>query len=270
MVEPHNQSAAALWNAGGDGYDTVSYAISDALAHAAQRLWARPGERILDIATGTGWTARNVARSGAAVTGIDIAEELLAAAQRRSAHLSPSINFQQADAEALPFDDASFDGVVSTFGIMFAPRQAEAAAEAARVCKPGGRLVVAAWQPEGYIARFFGLVAEHAPAASAEEPEDAGPSPMVWGDEAGVRALLGDSFNLSFETRDSYYYAPDGQAVWDEYKDGFGPIASLLAQLDATAAAAFRAAFLAMHDEYREGVGLTLRRRYLLTVGTRK
>ena len=121
-VMPHHEAAATMWGRGGKHYDDVSYAISDALAHAAQRLNARAGERILNIATGTGWSARNVARTGAAVTGVDISEELLAAARELSAHVRPPIDFRQADAERLPFGDGAFDGVTSTFGIMFAFR----------------------------------------------------------------------------------------------------------------------------------------------------
>ena len=92
--------------------------ISDALAHAAQRLNARAGERILDVATGTGWSARNVARRGAVVSGVDISPELLAAAGDLSQHIRPPIEFRLADAERLPFDDGAFDGVISTFGVL--------------------------------------------------------------------------------------------------------------------------------------------------------
>src|SRR5215813_2683610 len=121
--------AAAMWGRGGKDYDEVSFAISDALAHAAQRLNACAGERILDVATGTGWSARNVARRGARVTGVDISPELLAAAADLSGHIRPPIEFRVADAERLPFDVGAFDGVVSTFGVMFAIDQAAAAAE---------------------------------------------------------------------------------------------------------------------------------------------
>src|SRR5215471_12193414 len=97
-VMPHHEAAATMWGRGGKHYDDVSYAISDALAHAAQRLNARAGERILDVATGTGWSARNVARTGAVVTGVDIAQELLAAAGGLSGHMRPAIEFRLADA----------------------------------------------------------------------------------------------------------------------------------------------------------------------------
>ena len=139
-------------------------AISDALAHAAQRLNARAGEHILDVATGTGWSARNVARGGAVVMGVDISPELLAAATDLSGHIRPPIEFRLGDAEQLPFDDAAFDGVISTFGVMFAINQAAAAAELARVCRSGGRLVLATWAPEGAVAEFFRIIAQHSDA----------------------------------------------------------------------------------------------------------
>src|SRR5262245_4958008 len=128
-ISPHHQSAAKMWGRSGKYYDDVSYAISEALTHAVQRLDARKGQRILDVATGTGWSARCVARSGASVTGIDISDELLDAARELSVHVQPAIGFQLADAESLPFADRWFDGVISTFGVMFAVDQEKAASE---------------------------------------------------------------------------------------------------------------------------------------------
>src|SRR5262245_65215247 len=116
----HHQAAAQTRGLGGKHYDNVSFAISDALAHAAQRLNARQCERILDVATGSGWSARNGGRAGAVVTGVDIAEGLLEAARDLSQHVRPRIEFKLGDAERLPFADGAFDGVISTFGVMFA------------------------------------------------------------------------------------------------------------------------------------------------------
>ena len=266
MVQEHNRTAAQVWSKGGIHYDGVSYAISDALAHAAQRLWARPGERILDIATGTGWTARNVARGGAQVTGVDIADDLLAAARQLSAHVTPAIEFRHADAEALPFDAASFDGAISTFGIMFAGDHVQAASEAARVCRPGGRLILATWvpDPDGYVTTFFGVVGKY----SSAPPPTA--SPMDWGRTERVSELLGEHFDLIFESRDSMLYSPSSEDVWEEYQKGFGPIRALTDSLDERRRAEFQRNFLDFHERYRTDAGLTLPRRYLLTIAVRK
>src|SRR5665213_3090384 len=102
VVLPHNQKAAATWGSGGDAYEAISDAAADAMNHVVSRVWPKPGERILDIATGTGWTARRLADRGAAVTGIDSGEGVIEAARR----LAPGIDFQVGDAEALAFDDA--------------------------------------------------------------------------------------------------------------------------------------------------------------------
>lgn len=131
-VVEHNRPAAAMWSTGGDHYDTISFGIADALRHAVQRLAAKEGEEVLDVATGTGWAARLVARSGARVTGVDIAAGLIAAARHRSAHVMPRIEYRVADAERLPFADGRFDRVVSTFGVMFAGDHVRAARELAR------------------------------------------------------------------------------------------------------------------------------------------
>jgi|SRR5262245_2771257 len=131
-----------------------------------------PPQRILDFATGTGWSARNVARSGATVTGVDISPELLAAAADISAHIRPSIEFRLADAEQLAFDDCVFDGVISTFGVMFAINQAAAAAELGRVCRSG------TWAPHGAVAEFFEVIARRSDAPSPPS------SPLAWSDHA--------------------------------------------------------------------------------------
>src|SRR5262249_15630830 len=140
---PHNEKAAAVWASGGRDYDRISETTADVIEHVVLRLRPRSGERFLDVATGTGWAARRVTERGARVVGVDIGAGLIAAART----LSPGIEFEIGDAETLAFADASFDGVVSTFGIMFAARAEDAARELARVCRRGGRLGLVAWTP---------------------------------------------------------------------------------------------------------------------------
>jgi ubiquinone/menaquinone biosynthesis C-methylase UbiE len=264
QVLAHHKPAATMWGRGGKAYDEVSFVISDALAHAAQRLNARPGEHVLDVATGTGWAARNVARAGATVTAVDISPELLAAATDISAHIQPPIEFQLADAEQLPFDDGVFDGVISTFGVMFAVNQEAAAAELGRVCRPGGRLALATWAPEGAVAEFFGVIAKH---ADAPPPPS---SPLAWGDPAHVEKLLGNSFELKFEKGVSNAYHGSAEDIWDWYTRGFGPLRQLVETLPPDRVERLKKDFDDYHNHYAVAAGLHMKREYLLTIGRRR
>ncbi len=263
-AQPHNERTAATWSLGGRAYDRISFGVSDALAHAAQRLAPEPGEKVLDVATGTGWSARNVARAGAHVTAVDIAPDLLAAARELSAHLDPPITFEAADAEALPFADASFDAVISTFGVMFAGDHEQAARELARVCRPDGRLALVVWAPEGAVKEFLGIIGNYVPAPPP------GPSPMSWGDEAHARALLGDAFELTFEPGVNNHYLPGVEAAWNWYAAGFGPMKGLIEALPPDQLAAFKQQIDAYHASYRVPAGLHVRREYQLILGRRR
>jgi SAM-dependent methyltransferase len=254
-----------MWGQGGRAYDDISFAVSDALAHAAQRLNPVAGQEILDVATGTGWSARNAARRGAQVTAVDISDELLAAAAELSAHLQPPISFRRADAESLPFDDTSFDGVISTFGVMFAANQERAATELGRVCRRGGRLAIAAWVPGGAVSEFFGLIARHAggppPAAS----------PLAWGDPSHAERLLGRDWQLSFEPAVSHAYHDSVEDIWSWYLRGFGPLKQLGASLDPDRLRALHQDVDAYHRHYQTPAGLLdVRREYLLIRGIRR
>jgi SAM-dependent methyltransferase len=248
-----------MWGRGGKDYDRVSFVVSDALAHAAQRLNARQGEHILDVATGTGWSARNVARFGARVTGVDISADLLAAAADLSRHFQPPIAFRLADAERLPFDAGTFDGVISTFGVMFATDQKAAAAELARVCRSGGRLSLATWAPAGAVAEFFGVIARPPPS-----------SPLAWGDPAHVEALLGEAFDLEFEHGINDAYHGSAEEIWDLYTRGFGPLRQLAESLPPDRVAQLKRDVDAYHQHYTVQAGLHVKREYLITIGLRR
>ena len=137
-VRRTNLQAARTWGAGGEGYDQVSRGIADAIEHAIEALHPVPGERVLDIATGTGWAARRIAARGANVTGVDFGAGVIEAAKTLSE--GDGIDFRVGDAEALEFADHSFDAVISTFGTMFARDPEAVATELARVVKPGSRV----------------------------------------------------------------------------------------------------------------------------------
>ncbi len=253
-----------MWGQGGKFYDNISFAVSDALAHAAQRLNARPGEHIVDVAAGTGWSARNVARMGASVTAVDISHDLVAAARDLSAHVRPPIDFRVADAERLPFDNDVFDGAISTFGVMFAIDQAQAAAELGRVCRSGGRLALTTWAPEGAVAEFFGVIAKH---GGAPPPVS---SPLAWGDPAHVEKLLGHAFELKFEKGVSNAYHGSTEDIWDWYARGFGPMRQLSESLSSDRLELLRRDVDAYHRRYAVPAGLHVKREYLLILGRRR
>lgn len=257
-------AAAAAWDAGGIGYDEVSFAVSDALAHAAQRLAPMAGERVLDVATGTGWSARNAARVGAAVTAVDIAPALLQAARALSGQCRPPIEYRVADAERLPFADGAFDKVISTFGVMFAADHVRAALELGRVCRKGGRLCLATWTPDGSVARFFAVLGAY---RKAPPPPM---TPLLWGDQSHLETLLGRDFNLVFERGVSNCYFEDVDAVWDCFLNGFGPLHVLYESLDEATRHALKADVDAYHERYRVDAGLHIRREYLIAIGHRR
>jgi SAM-dependent methyltransferase len=264
-VQPHNERAAAVWSAGGHDYDRISRGIADAIEHCALRLNPQPGERILDLSTGTGWTSRIVARSGARVTGVDIAGVLLDVARARAAAEALPIDYQVADAEELPFETGAFDAVVSTFGVMFASRPEAAAAELARVCKKGGRVALVTWAPDSTVLRMFQVMRRYMP----PPPSPAPPSPFDWGRTERIRELLGRAFELHFETGVSYYREPSAAAAWDTFSSGYGPTRTLAASLDPGRREALREDFTALHAEFLTELGICVPREYLLAIGAR-
>jgi SAM-dependent methyltransferase len=260
-LRSHNEKAAAIWGAGGRDYDAISETIADAIEHVVLRLAPRPGERFLDVATGTGWAARRVAARGANVVGIDIGARLIAAARA----LSPDVQFEIGDAESLPFADRSFDAVVSTFGVMFTSRPEDAARELARVCRQGGRLGLATWPPGDTIEGVFTMTRPY-----LTLPVDPPPSPFAWGRPERVEELLGEAFDLKFETAVTTLRRPSGKAVWDLFVAGDGPTKSLAASLDAERRRQLQADFAAFHDAHRNEIGVAMPREYLVAIGVRR
>jgi SAM-dependent methyltransferase len=265
-VQPHNERPAAVWGSGGAAYDRISRQISAALEHCAARLDPRPDERVLDLATGTGWTSRLLAQRGAKVTGADIAGDLLADARGRAAAAGLDIEYRVEDAEKLSFPDASFDVVASTFGVMFATRPEAVAAEIARVCRSGGRLGLVTWTPDGNVFEMFKVMRAYMPPPPASPP----PSPFEWGRPERIRELFGSAFDLKFEPGTCVYYEPDGEAAWEAFANGYGPTKALAAGLDESRRAALKRDFVAFHERFRGDLGIAVPRTYLLTVGTRR
>jgi ubiquinone/menaquinone biosynthesis C-methylase UbiE len=162
----------------------------------AEAVEVLPDERVLDVACGSGNTSIAAARSFGDVVGLDYVPALLERARERAAAERFEIEFIEGDAEELPFEDGSFDVVVSTFGAMFAPNQERAASELLRVCRSGGRIGMANWTPEGAVGAMFNAVSKHAPLPPGVKP------PLLWGTEERLRELFGDGISeLRIERR---------------------------------------------------------------------
>ncbi len=265
-IQPHNQKPANVWNSGGARYEEISRGIADSIEHCVARLNPRPGERILDLATGTGWTARVVARLGATVVGVDLGPSLVAAASERAKAEGLDIEYRVGDAESLPFADGEFDAVISTCGVMFATRPEAAAAELARVCRPGGRVALTTWLSDSNLFQMFLVMKPFMPPS----PVPASPSPFEWGRTERIRELLGRDFDLKFEKGVSYYREPSGEAAWETFSTGYGPTKALVATLDEARRAELKRDFVAFHDGFPTELGICVPREYWVTLGTRR
>ena len=265
-IQPHNIKTAATWNAGGQHYERISQSIADSIEHCVIRLAPQAGERVLDVATGTGWTARRVAARGARVIGIDLGADLIEAARVAAAEARLTIDFRVGDAERLPFEAQSFDAVISTCGVMFVRDPQAAAAELARVCKQGGRLGLTTWPADGTIAGLFKVMKPYMP----EPPSPPPPSPFEWGSREGVRQLLGSAFDLRFETGTTVLREPNSLAVWELFVAGYGPTKSLAANLEPERRESLKRDFIAYHDRFKADLGVAMPRDYLVTIGIRK
>lgn len=266
VLDDLTDAVGQAWGYGGADWEAISFGLSDGIGHAVQALWPKPGERVLDIGTGTGRAAREVALLGPTVTGLDPAKALLDAARALSSHLPAPPKFLVGTAEALPFEDASFDAVISTYGIIFAADPDRALAEVARVLRPGGRLILLTWEDvsDGYIPEFFALVSSY-----ADGPPPPG-APFAWGNRDWLSENLGEAFRITTEKRSTTLYAPSAEEVWDKYIAGFGPMRLVAEALTDTRLSSFRRNFIELHARYKTDAGLRIDRQALLVRGIRR
>ena len=191
------------------------------------RLGIQAGAKVLDVACGTGNTAIPAAKTGASVTGVDIAANLLDQARKRAASEQLTIRFEEGDAEELPYDDRTFDVVLTMFGAMFAPRPERVAAELIRVCKPGGLIAMANWTPQGFVGKSFQLTAKMVPPPPV-------PPPVLWGVETVVQQRLGAGASSVTCTRQNarFAYPLTPREVVDFFRRYFGPTQATFSKLD--------------------------------------
>jgi SAM-dependent methyltransferase len=261
------QRHRAMWASG--EYDAVAAGIRPVADHVVRAAGIRAGQRVLDIACGTGNTALMARARGAQVTGVDLTPELLAVARRRAAQdesLYGGIDWKEGDAEYLPCEDASFDVVVSSCGLMFAPDQQKVAREVARVTRRGGRIAIQAWRGDGGVGRMFRLVSEYMP------PPPGVPSPLAWSDETHVKSLLGSAFSdFRFEYADCPDCMESPEAMADFFIGKFGPTNRAYHAQTPEKAAAFRRDLIDLYRGYVTPADGMVRfgREYLITVATR-
>ncbi len=214
-----------VWSAG--AYETLSPYIADVGELVIARAGIEPGMRLLDVACGTGNAAFPAARAGAQVTGLDLTAKLIEVGRAKAAAEGLSIDFREGDAEALPFEDASFDRVVSTFGHMFAPRHQQTADEMARVCRRGGAIVTATWTPEGIVGEIFKVGASYMP----PPPEGVAP-PVFWGREDYVRErFAGVAKSFAFERHVNRIEWESVESFADFFMSRFPPMVTAQAML---------------------------------------
>ena len=219
--------------------DNAMWALGDYHRFALETVWElgprlvesceiAPGQRVLDVAAGSGNVALRAAEAGADVVASDLTPENLAAGRREAQARGLELEWVEADAEALPFDDGEFDVVTSCLGAIFAPDHRRVAAELVRVCRPGGTIGMLNFTPDGLAGEFFGLFGRYAP-----PPPDGALPPVLWGDEEHVRELLGDRVEaLELERGEYVERNPGGPAAYlDFFKETFGPLIGLYAGL---------------------------------------
>ena len=253
-----------MWSVG--DYPSIAQRIEVASATLVASMGVTEGTRVVDVATGSGNAALVAAALGGEVTGLDITPELLEVARERAQEAELPVEFIEGDAEALPFGDADFDRVMSVFGVMFAPDQQRAADELARVCRPGGRIGVCAWTPDGVNGRMFGVLATRMP-----PPPQGFMPPVLWGTEERLRQLFaGTDAELAFERRDVVFEDESADA-WVTYNEGaLGPVIMARQALGEEAWEGARDDLISLYEDANEAEDGTLlfRAEYLETVIT--
>jgi ubiquinone/menaquinone biosynthesis C-methylase UbiE len=242
---------------------TTLQIVGESLAEACD---LRTDERVLDVAAGNGNATLAAARRGCHVVSTDYVGALLERGAERAAAERLPVTFQEADVEALPFEDASFDAVLSTFGVMFAPDHAKSAAEMVRVCRVGGRIGLANWTPEGFIGQLFKTLGKHLP------PPAGVSSPALWGSPAHLESLFGASASVAVTKRMFNFRYRSAAHFIEVFRTWYGPVHKAFAALPGEAGAALERDLTELMERLnRAGPGsLVIPSEYLEVVATRR
>jgi SAM-dependent methyltransferase len=254
----------ATWSSGDYAVIGTTLAITGEMLCEAVDL--RSGQRVLDVAAGNGNATLAAARRWADVTSTDYVPALLERGRERAAADRLSIIFQEADAEALPFADGSFDVVLSVFGVMFTPNQEQAAQELLRVCRSGGKIGLANWTPEGFIGHVFRTIGKHVPPPAGVKP------PSLWGTEQRLRELFGDDISdLTINRRTFVFHYRSAEHWLHIFRTYYGPVLKAFAALDPAGQDALARDLLdLLESSHRGGDALAVPSDYLEVVATRR
>ena len=259
----------SMW-ASGDYPELARELISSLGPILVEAVGVRPGDRVLDVAAGSGNAAIPAALAGATVIASDLTPELFEAGREEAQRLGAELEWVEADAEALPFRDAEFDVVLSSIGVMFAPHHRVAADELVRVCRPGGRIGLLSWTPQGFVGQMLGTMKPYA----AAPPPGAEPPPL-WGDEQHVRSLLGDRVGNVATAKGTVtierFATPEEFRAY--FASHYGPTIAAYRNVgdDPERIAALDADLVALAERFDRGSdgGLVLEWEYLLVTATR-
>jgi ubiquinone/menaquinone biosynthesis C-methylase UbiE len=253
--------------ASGD-FSVVASRIVFQAEHLCETADLQSGWRVLDVATGSGNAALAAARRGCKAVGVDYVPALLERGRVRAEAERLDVDFVEGDAEDLRFPDASFDAVISIYGVMFAPDHRRAASELARVCRPGGRIALASWTPEGFIGETFRVFSRHLPPAPGLQP------PVRWGDKAHLQSLLGDAAaSMAHYSRTAVFRFGSAEENVDFFRTYYGPTFRAFEALDPARRESFRNDLLALarrFDRNRGAGPVAINADYLETVIVRK
>jgi SAM-dependent methyltransferase len=254
------QRQQAAWSSG--DYSAVGTRLLLTAELLCEAVDLRAGERVLDVACGNGNAALAAARRFCQVIGVDYVPALLERARERAKAEGLEVDFQEADAEDLPFADDSFDAVLSTCGAMFAPDQERTAAELLRVCRPGGRIGMVNWVPDGYVAALFRAIGRHLPPPPGLRP------PVQWGDEQRLRELFGPEVTISAPRRTLLWRFPSAEHQAEFFASFYGPTNKALETLGPDRAAELKADMVEVARSFDDSDDdtLVLRQEYLEAV----